>query len=86
MTARPRSRTSPPDTAESDAIFKRYAAKLETIAALDRAYFVNSSPSLAERTRYYKRQAVLERIRLRLYAELNGVRQRAGLLQIGLPS
>jgi hypothetical protein len=86
MTARPRSRTSPPDTAESAAVFGRYAAKLETIAALDRAYYAKPSPSLIERADYYQRQAVLERIRLRLYAELNGVRQRAGLLPIGLPS
>ena len=29
------------DTAESAAIFRRYAAKLEAIAAFDRAYYAN---------------------------------------------
>lgn len=81
MTARP-----PIDTETTDAIFKRYAAKLEAIAALDRAYYATPSPSLNQRADYYQRQAVLQRIRLRLYAELDRVRQCAGLLPIGLPS
>jgi hypothetical protein len=68
------------------AIFRRYAAKLEAIAELDRAYFATKSPSLAERAAYYQRQAVLERTRLRLYAELDRVRERAGYLPIGLPN
>jgi hypothetical protein len=54
---------------ESVAFFRRYAAKIEAIAALDRGYFATKSPSLAERAAYYERQAVLERTRLRLYAE-----------------
>ena len=69
-----------PRTAESSAIFRRYAAKLEAIAALDRAYFATKSPSLAERAAYYQRQALLERTRLRLCAELDRVRDRAGYL------
>jgi len=75
-----------PRTAESAATFKRYAAKLATIAALNREYYTTSSPSLAQRAEYYQRQAVLERIRLRLYSELGRVRQRAASLRIGLPS
>lgn len=72
--------------AQSAAIVERYAAKLEAIASLDRAYYAKLSPSLIERADYYQRQAVLERIRLRLYAELDRARQRAGRLPIGLPS
>jgi hypothetical protein len=74
------------DTDESAAIFRRYAAKLEAIAALDRAYYATLSPSLAERAAYYQRQTVLERTRLRLYAELGRVRERAGYLPSSLPS
>ena len=70
--------------AEFIAIFKRYAAKLEAIAALDRAYYATSSPSLTQRADYYQRQVVLERIRLRLYSELGRVRQRAACLPLGL--
>lgn len=75
-----------PRTVESAAIFRRYAAQLEAISALDRAYYATSSASLAQRAEYYQRQAVLERIRLRLYSELGRVRQRAASLPIGLPS
>jgi hypothetical protein len=71
---------------ETAAIYQRYSAKLEVIAALDRAYFATESPSLAERAAYYRRQAVLERTRLRLYAELGRVRERAGYLPLSLPS
>jgi hypothetical protein len=86
MTAKTPIGTDLAETAESAAIFTRYAAKLEAIAALDRAYYANSSPSLFERAEYHQRQAVLERMRLRLYAELDRVRQRAGHLPINLPS
>jgi hypothetical protein len=71
---------------ESAAIFGRYAAKLEAIAALDRAYYAKPSPGLAERAAYYQRQAVLERRRLRLYAELGRVREPAGYLPNNLPN
>lgn len=74
-----------PGAAES-AIFKRYAAKLEAIAALDQVYYATPSPGLVERADYYQRQAVLERVRLRLYAELDRVRERAGYLSRSLPS
>jgi hypothetical protein len=85
MNAKTRISTDRPQP-ESAAIFRRYAAKLEAIAALDRAYFVTKSPSLAERAAYHQRQAVLERTRLRLYAELDRVRERAGYLPLSLPS
>jgi hypothetical protein len=55
--------TSQPD------IYMRYAAELETIAALDREYYLNPSPNLAERAEYYKRQEYLEQTRQRLYSE-----------------
>ncbi len=71
---------------ESAVIFRRYAAKLEAIAALDRTYYASPSPTLAERAAYYQRQAIVERMRLRLYSELDRVRQRAGYLPSSLPS
>lgn len=86
MTAKPPIGTACPATAESAAIYHRYAAKLEAIAALDRTYYATPLPSPSERADYYQRQAVLERLRLRLYAELNSVRERAGRLPISLPS
>ena len=86
-TARAPIRTAPTETAESAAaIFKRYAVKLEAIAALDREYYAKPSPGLIERADYYQRQEVLERIRLRLYAELDRLRQRAGHLPRSLPN
>lgn len=86
MIARPPIGIAPTETAEIAVVFNRYAAKLAAIAALDRAYYANPSPSLIERAGYYQRQSVLGRIRLRLYAELDRVRERAGHLPIGLPS
>lgn len=77
--------TAKPPT-ESAAIFRRYAAKLEAVAALDRAYYATPSPNLVERAAYYQRQMIVERIRLRLYAELDRVRERAGYLPRSLPS
>lgn len=82
MTPRPPTPTASAETA----VFTRYAAKLEAIAALDRVYYATRSPSLVARADYYQRQAVLQRIRLRLYAELNRIRERAGHLPFGLPS
>jgi hypothetical protein len=86
MTAKPPIGADLAETAESAAMFRRYATKLEAIAALDRTYYATLSPSLVERAEYYQRQAVLERMRLRLYAELDRVRQRAGHPPISLPS
>jgi hypothetical protein len=76
----------PTDCAESAAVFRRYAAKLEAIAALDRAYYLAVSPSPIQRAEYHQRKLVLERVRLRLYAELDRVRECAGHFPIGLPS
>jgi hypothetical protein len=53
-----------------NSIFMRYAAELEAIADLDREYYLNPSPSLVERSNYYRRQEDLEQIRQRLYSEL----------------
>jgi hypothetical protein len=55
-------------TAQPDQ-YVRYTAELEAIAALDREYYLNPSPNLAERAEYYKRQGYLEQIRQRLYSE-----------------
>ena len=57
-------------TAQPD-MYMRYAAELEAIAALDREYYLNPLPNLAERAEYYKRQEYLEQIRQRLYSELS---------------
>jgi hypothetical protein len=73
-------------TVESATILRRYAAKLEVIATLDRAYYAAPEPSLIERSRYYQRQAVVERMRLWLYAELHRLRQRAGHSVPDLPN
>ncbi len=75
------------DSRESEnAIFERYAAKLEAIAMLDRMYHAAPSPSLVERAEYHQRQDVLERMRLWLYAELDRIRQCSGSLPSNLPS
>ncbi len=55
-----------------NSILTRYAAELEAIADLDREYYLNPAPSLAERSNYYRRQDELEQIRQRLYSELCG--------------
>jgi hypothetical protein len=57
-----------PYTAQPDQ-YVRYTAELEAIAALDREYYRNPSPNLAQRAEYYKRQEYLEQIRQRLYSE-----------------
>jgi len=57
------------------AVCRRYAAQLEAIAQLDRAYYVNPSPTLLDRTEYYQRQEVLQEVRHRLYAAPEVVRK-----------
>lgn len=57
-------------TAQPD-IYMRYVAELEAIGALDREYYRNPSPNLAQRAEYYNRQEYLELIRQRLYSELS---------------
>ena len=55
-------------------ICRRYEAQLTAIAALDRRYYVNPAPSLADRADYAARQTQLENTRSMLYAELNAFR------------
>jgi hypothetical protein len=57
-------------------IYMRYADELEAIAALDREYYLNPSPNLAQRAEYYNRQEYLEQIRQRLYSELSETQHR----------
>ena len=52
---------------------KRYEAELAAIAALDRAYYLNPTPTAAERGSYVRRQAHLEEVRARFYAQLSTV-------------
>ena len=53
---------------------KRYEAELAAIAALDRDYYLNATPTPAERADYVRRQAHLEQVRAQFYAELSTVR------------
>ena len=55
-------------------ICRRYAAELAAIAALDRGYYLNATPTRADRAGYVRRQAHMERVRARFYAELSTVR------------
>lgn len=57
-------------------IVQRYEPQLEAIAALDRAYDLNPSPTIAERSEYASRQEQLETVRLRLYAEFASLHER----------
>jgi len=61
-------------SAES-AICMVYAAQLEAIAQLDRAYYLNPAPTLLDRAKYYQRQEVLEKVRHLLYSALDEVRR-----------
>lgn len=61
--------------ATEPAICRRYSARLEAIAALDREYYLNAYPSLAERAEYCRRQDELDCIRRRLYSELGEARR-----------
>jgi hypothetical protein len=53
-----------------DQICRRFETELAAIAVLDRRYYSNLSPSVAERAVYAARQLQLERTRSRFYAEL----------------
>ena len=57
-------------------IVQRYEPQLAAIAALDRAYYLNPSPSIAERSEYASRQEQLEIVRLHLYAEFESLHER----------
>ena len=47
----------------------RFEAELATIAALDRAYYLNPFPTLAERRNYAARKIQIEEVRSRFYRE-----------------
>lgn len=73
MTSQSSTRANAANSPESS-ICRRYSVELQEIARLDRAYYRNPSPSLAERAKYNERQEELEQIRFRLYAELDAGR------------
>jgi hypothetical protein len=54
---------------ETDDFCARYEAELATIAALDHRFYINRSPSLAERRAYAARKVRLEEMRFRFYLE-----------------
>jgi hypothetical protein len=58
-----------------DRICKRYEGELAAIAALDRRHYLNPCPSTDERRNFAARQARLEALRTRLYAELDDIRR-----------
>jgi hypothetical protein len=58
-----------------DQLCYRYEKQLAAIAALDRLYYLNPSPTLAERAEYAARQYQLENVRSRYYAELRALRE-----------
>ncbi len=51
-----------------------YEAELAALAALDRRYYLNRSPTLADRAAYAARQAQLDKARSRFYSELTEFR------------
>jgi len=55
-------------------ICTRYEAELAAIAALDRAYYLNATPTAADHADYCRRQDHLEQVRAQVYAELSAVR------------
>ena len=55
-------------------ICARFEVELALIAALDRDYNLNPTPTSAERANYYKRQEKLEQIRAQFYADLDRLR------------
>ena len=56
-------------------ICRRYEAEFAAISALDRLYYLTSSASIEERREYAARQAQLDEIRSRFYAELAKCRE-----------
>jgi len=61
------------DTEEQ--LCNRYGAAFGAIAALDRRYYLNPAPTLANRAAYAARQAQLEYLRSRFYGALAELRQ-----------
>lgn len=62
-----------------DQIAQRYEPQLAAIASLDRAYYINPSPTAAERSEYASRQEQLEIVRWRLYDEFASFHERRRL-------
>jgi hypothetical protein len=58
-------------------IFARYEGAFAAIAALDRAYYLNTSPTSADRRDYAARQDQLAEMRARFYGELASLRSQA---------
>lgn len=55
-------------------ICAQFEAELAAIAALDRRYYLNPSPTISERAAYAARQVQLESMRSRFYKELDALR------------
>ena len=56
-------------------ICERYEHEMAAITTLDRRYYLNPCPSVVARSDYAARQAQLEALRLRLYADLADFRR-----------
>lgn len=56
-------------------ICNRYAAELAAIEVLDRRYYLTPDPTRADRAAYARRQATLDYMRFRFYAELARLEQ-----------
>lgn len=61
--------------ATEDEILERFEAELAGIATIDRRYYLNPSTTPLDRAAYAVRQAHLEEIRSRFYAELSALKQ-----------
>lgn len=59
-----------------DDLCARYEAGLAAIAALDRRFYLNPSPSVAERRAYAARKVRLEELRFCFYSEFAACQQR----------
>jgi hypothetical protein len=57
-----------------DQICRRFKAELAAIAALDHRYYMDASPTVAERADYAARQVQLESTRSRFYSKLGSLR------------
>ena len=60
-------------------ICRRYESQLAEMAALDRRYYINPNPTLADRAAYAARQALLADTRSRFYSEIGQLRVRRQL-------
>lgn len=58
-----------------DQVCSRFEAELAAIAVLDHRYYLNASPTLAERAEHFARQLQLDTVRSRYYEELRALRE-----------